>query len=253
MKLNAKQKLKSQFDIEKIHDAGKILASIFALVRELDLEGMTTLELDEFVEHQINKNSVRPAFKTVVGYNHATCISINNEVVHGIPSKKKKIVMGDVVKIDIGVVKQGYFADACETLVVPPITKEAKKLVKVTRKCLELAIAVARPGNTLGDIGFAIQSYAEAKGYSVVRDFTGHGVGFALHEAPTVFHYGEQGKGLPLCEGMVIAIEPMINAGSYETEVLEDGWTAVTEDGSLSAQFEHTIAITKGKPMILTI
>lgn len=253
MHINAQQKLKTKIDIERIREAGKILANIFADIRTLNIENMSTLELDKYIEHKILSNKVMPSFKTVVGYNHATCISINNEVVHAIPNKKKKIKKGDIVKVDIGVVKQGYFADACETLIVSSISEEAEKLVKVTKEVLHLGIEQAVIGNKLGDIGYAIQTYAEKAGFSVVRDFTGHGVGFAVHEPPTIFHFGEKNTGLTLCEGMVIAIEPMINAGSYEVETLKDGWTTITQDGSLSAQFEHTVAITKDGPQILTI
>ncbi len=244
---------KSPDDIKRIREAGRIIAEIFKTISNISLEGLTTLELDSFIESIIIKSKARPSFQTVDNYNHATCISINNEVVHGIPSKEKLIKKGDIVKVDIGVVKNGYFADACNTYSIEPISEIAKKLVDVTRESLQRAIKVSCLGSKLGDIGYAIQKYVEKNGFSVVRDFTGHGVGFAVHEPPGIPHFGKKGKGKALREGMVLAIEPMVNEGVYDVNVLEDGWTVVTVDGKLSAQFEHTLAITKDGPMILTL
>ena len=244
--------LKSPDDIKRIREAGRIIAEIFRMLARKSFAGLSTFEIDKFIEEIIYKSKAMPSFKTVKDYSHATCISINDEVVHGIPSKKKIIKKGDIVKIDIGVVKSGYFADACRTFAVKPIPQNADKLISVTSKSLELGIEALYPGNRLGDVGFAIQHYVEANGFSVVRDYTGHGVGFAVHELPSVLHYGTKGKGRLIQEGMVLALEPMVNEGIYEVMVLDDGWTAVTEDGKLSAQFEHTIAVTKDGPVILT-
>ncbi len=244
--------LKSPQDILRIREAGRIIAEIFNKLSKLSLKGHSTLEIDSFIEGIILKSHARPSFQTVANYNHATCISINNEVVHGIPSKDKIIKKGDLVKIDIGVVKNGYFADACNTYSIKPVSKQAAKLVSITKESLEKAIQLLHPGTSIGDVGSEIQTFVEENGFSVVRDFTGHGVGFALHEHPGVPHYGKRGKRKILQEGMVIAVEPMVNEGTYEVEVLEDGWTVVTADGRLSAQFEHTIAITGKGPQILT-
>lgn len=245
-------RLKSPDDIRRIRDAGVIIAAVFSAISETTLEGMSTWDLDALVESMILRQKGRPAFKTVPRYSSASCISINEEVVHGVPSKKKKITRGDLVKVDIGVVLNGYFSDACRTFAAGPASDNARRLSDVARKTLERAIDVMRPGNRIGDIGHAIQSYSEKKGYSVVRNYTGHGVGFALHEPPIVPHFGRKGTGIPLEPGMVLAVEPMINEGGHEVRLLEDGWTAVTADGGLSAQFEHTVAITEDGPLILT-
>jgi methionyl aminopeptidase len=245
--------LKSADDIERIREAGKIIAVIFRKIGEMDLSGMATLDLDQFIDKEIRSHKARASFATVPGYDHASCISVNDGVVHGVPSKKKIIAKGDLVKVDIGVVKNGFFADACRSYCVPPILSAAQTLSDTAKKALDLGIAQAYPGKRLGDIGSVIQNYVEQNGFSVVRDYTGHGVGFAVHEEPTILHYGRPGTGVTLREGMVLAIEPMINAGVYGTKLLEDGWTAVTRDGSLSAQWEHTIAVTADGPDILTI
>jgi methionyl aminopeptidase len=244
--------LKSPDDIKRIRESGRIIAEIFNTLSRKSLAGLSTFEIDKFIEEIIHKSKAMPSFKTVKDYIHATCISINKEVVHGIPSKKKIIKKGDIVKIDIGVVKSGYFADACHTFAVKPISQNADKLISVTSQSLKLGIEALYPGNRLGDVGSVIQRYVEANGFSVVRDYTGHGVGFAVHELPSILHYGVKGKGRLIQEGMVLALEPMVNEGTYEVIVLDDGWTAVTEDGKLSAQFEHTVAVTKDGPVILT-
>ena len=244
--------LKSPQDFLRIKDAGRIIAEIFKTISKISLDGISTLELDTFIERIIIKSKARASFRTVPDYNHATCISINNEVVHGIPLKKKKIKKGDIVKIDIGVVKNGYFADACYTFAVSPISQNAARLLSVTKESLNKAVKLLYPGARVGDIGAVIQEYVEKNGFSVVRDFTGHGVGFAVHEHPGIPHYGISGKGKIIKAGMVLAIEPMVNEGVYDVEVLEDGWTVVTADGKLSAQFEHTVAVTEKGPLILT-
>jgi methionyl aminopeptidase len=250
--INSSIRLKSGDDIRRIAEAGRIIAGIYDYLAGQSIEGMSTLEVDSIVETRILRAKARPSFKTVPNYNHATCISVNDEVVHGVPLKKKKIRHGDIVKVDIGVVKNGYFADSCRTFPVGKISGRAQRLIDVTRECLALAIAEVRPGKRLGDIGSVIQQFAEGHGYGVVRDFTGHGVGFAVHEQPNVPHYGRKNTGLVLREGLVIAVEPMINEGTEKVITLEDGWTTVTADGKLSAQFEHTVAITSAGPLILT-
>lgn len=251
-KVRNEYSIKSADDIERIREAGKIIAEIFSALKKMDFDGMSTADIDGFVEKEILSAKARPSFATVPGYSHATCISINDGVVHGIPSKKIICKKGDIVKIDVGVVKNGYFGDACRTYGVGDLASDVKKFIEHAERALDIGIKAALPGNKLGDVGYAIQTYVESNGYSVVRDYTGHGVGFAVHEDPVVLHYGRPGTGLTLRPGMVIAIEPMINMGRYETKVLSDGWTAVTKDGSLSAQFEHTVAITENGNDILT-
>ncbi|MCX7679058.1 MAG: type I methionyl aminopeptidase [Spirochaetes bacterium] len=245
-------RLKTNDDLKRIAEAGKIIAAIFRELEKISLVEMTTHELDAFIESLILKHHARPSFKTVPNYHHATCLSVNDEVVHGIPSKKKKLKEGDIIKIDIGVVKNGYFADACRTFPVGHISERATRLIRIAKEALEIGLDQVRPNRKLGDIGFAIQTFVESHGYSVVRDFTGHGVGFAVHENPNVPHYGKKNTGLILREGLVLAIEPMINEGTEKVIILDDGWTAMTADGKLSAQFEHTVAVTKKGPLILT-
>ncbi|HOT45240.1 MAG TPA: type I methionyl aminopeptidase [Spirochaetota bacterium] len=249
---NNRVRIKSPDDIKRIRDAGIIIADIFKKISRISLAGLSTWEIDTMIDSMIIKKKGRAAFKTVPGYSAASCISINDEVVHGIPSKKRKIRTGDLVKIDIGVVLNGYFGDACKTFSAGRITDNARRLSETTSRSLEKAIEVMMPGNRIGDIGNAIQEYAESCGFSVVRNYTGHGVGFALHEPPVVPHYGKKKTGIVLEPGMVLAVEPMINEGGYGVRLLDDGWTAVTADGSLSAHFEHTIAVTGSGPVILT-
>lgn len=245
-------RLKSADDIARIREAGLIIAEIFAELSGTDLESRTTLDIDRFIEERIHRRKARPSFKTIRRYDHASCISLNNEIVHGIPSKNKVVRAGDLVKIDIGVVKNGYFADSCVTFPVEPVRERAALLVRTAEEALARAIPLLRAGNRLGDVGAAIQSLAESRGFSVVRDFTGHGVGFAVHEQPPVPHFGRKGTGRMLEEGMVLAVEPMINEGTPEVISLADGWTVVTADGRLSAQFEHTVAVTPDGPLVLT-
>ncbi len=249
---NKRIRIKSPDDIKRIRDSGIIIADIFKKLSRISLAGLSTWEIDLMIDSMIIRRKGRAAFKTVPGYSAASCISVNDQVVHGIPSKKRKIKSGDLVKIDIGVVLNGYFSDACQTFSVGKTAESAKRLADSTRQSLERAIVIMSPGNRVGDIGYAIQEYAEACGYSVVRNYTGHGVGFALHEPPVVPHYGKKKTGAILEPGMVLAVEPMINAGGHEVRLLDDGWTAVTADGSLSAHFEHTIAVTESGPVILT-
>ncbi len=252
MRLEDRINLKSPDEIKRIKEAGKIISEIFRDLQDISFIGLTTLELDSFIENAIYRKKARSSFKTVVNYGFASCISINNEVVHGIPSRKKIVRKGDIVKVDIGVVKKGYFADACCTFMIEPITNSVRKLVEVCRLSLDKAIDVMHAGRRLGDVGSAIQSYVEGKGFSIVRDLFGHGVGFSVHELPRVPHFGVTNMGLLLREGMVLAVEPIVNEGSGEILTLDDGWTIVTADGRLSAQFEHTVAITDHGPVILT-
>lgn len=249
---SGKVRLKTPDDIQRIREAGSVIADLFRRIERLSLVGLTTWDIDSLIETVIVRKKGRPAFKTVPGYRFASCIACNHEVVHGIPSRKKKIARGDLVKIDVGVALNGFFADACRTFIAGSGSPEAQRLVEAARAALSRGIESARPGGRIGDIGHSIQTYVEGMGYSVVRSFTGHGVGFSLHEPPVVPHYGRKGTGMVLREGMVLAIEPMINAGRHDVRILEDGWTAVTVDGSLSAHFEHTVAVTREGPLILT-
>jgi len=213
--------------------------------------GVTTIELDRLAESVILKRGGTPAFKGYRGYPNSLCISINEQVVHGIPSNRR-LKDGDLVSIDLGIYNDGYYGDAAITVGVGEITIEAKKLLNATQKALYIGIEKANAGNHLSDISNAIQSYVEGEGFSVVRAFVGHGIGTSLHEEPQVPNFGEAGKGPVLKNGMVLAIEPMVNAGTSDVEVLEDDWTVVTADGSLSAHFEHTVAITDNGAEILT-
>jgi methionyl aminopeptidase len=214
--------------------------------------GISTGELDRFAESRCKDLGVKPAFKGYHGFPACVCISVNDEVVHGIPSKKRVLQAGDIVGMDFGVIYDGWFGDSARTVPVGNVSKEALDLMARTEESLRRGIDQARAGNRIFDIGHAIQNYVEGFGYGVVREFVGHGIGRALHEEPQVPNFGPRGKGLALKEGMVLAIEPMINAGSHEVRVLSDGWTAVTADRSLSAHFEHTVAITPEGPRVLT-
>lgn len=245
-------KIKSSDDIKRIRDCGRIIYDLFCKIGSIDLSGMSTWDIDSYVEDFIVKSRARPAFKTIKGYGFASCVSVNDVASHGIPTRKAKIKKGDIVKIDTGTVMNGFFADSCSTFMVGEVDERVRNLVNCAFGALMSGIAQIYPDRKIGDIGHAVSSYVDGKGYSVVKNFTGHGVGYALHEPPVVPSYGEKGHGLQLQEGMVITIEPIVNEGSDELIVLEDGWTSVTADGKLSAQFEHTIAITSDGPSILT-
>jgi methionyl aminopeptidase len=251
-KNNDRSNLKSSEDISRIREAGMIIAEIFKYLGNVNFDGMSTGELDSLIDKEIRSRKGRASFATVPGYKYASCLSVNDGVVHGIPDNKFLMHEGDIVKVDVGVVKNGYFADACRTYMVGKVSEDARRLVEATRRCLDIGVSTAMAGNRIGDIGAAIQLYAEGCGYSVVRDYCGHGVGFAVHEEPSIPHYGREHSGLLIRPGMVLAIEPMINAGRAETKLLPDGWTAVTRDGSLSAQFENTIAVTDNGVEVLT-
>lgn len=250
--------LKSKAEIALLRESGRVVATILQQLREAAKPGVTTGELDELAREGIKKAGVKPAW---LGYAPGgkppfpgvICASINEEVVHGIPSRKRKLREGDIVGLDFGIIREGWFGDHAVTIPVGEVTDEAKKLIQVTREALELGIAQARPGNRIYDIGAAIQAHAEKHGYSVVRDFVGHGLGRRLHEEPQVPNYGPGGQGMRIKPGMVLAIEPMVNAGTWQVEELDDDWTAVTADGKLSAHFEHTIAVTEDGPIVLTL
>ncbi len=244
--------LKSPREIELMREAGKIVALTLAVLADKAKEGISTAQLEEWAEEIIRKNKAIPSFKGYRGYPASICVSVNEEVVHGIPSPKRILKEGDIVSIDVGVIYKGYHGDAAITVGIGKITEEAKKLVEVAKGALEAAISVAKAGNHLGDISWAIQSFAEGHGFNVVREYTGHGIGRYMHEDPQVPNVGKPGKGVLLRPGMTLALEPMVVAGSWEVEVLPDGWTVVTKDKSLAAHFEHTIAITDGDAEILT-
>lgn len=243
--------LKSAREIELMHNAGKLLAATHREIANMIKPGITTMEINEFVEKFLAEHGATPEQKGFHGYQYATCASINDEICHGFP-RKKPLKKGDIVTIDMVVNLRGGLADSAWTYAVGNISPQKQKLLDVTKECLYKGIEQAVAGNRIGDIGHAIQTYAEAEGYSVVRDFTAHGIGPTLHEDPQIPHYGEPGKGLKLKEGMVITIEPMINEGMWQSKMDNNGWTARTIDGKLSAQFEHTLAITKDGPIILT-
>jgi len=244
--------LKSQQEIEKIRRSCLIVAEILERLKEHIRPGVSTFDLNVLSEEFAARLSAKPAFKGYNGFPYALCTSVNEEVVHGIPSKKRRLAEGDIISIDFGVIKEGYYGDAAVTLPVGKVAPEAAKLCQVTREALFKGIGQAVVGNHLSDISHAIQSHVEAFGYSVVREFVGHGIGKNLHESPQIPNYGPPGKGVKLKAGMVFAIEPMINRGKPGVEVLQDKWTAVTVDRSLSAHFEHTIAITANGPDILS-
>ena len=243
---------KSPAELEKMHQAGLIVWGALEEMRKMVKPGITTKELDEFAEGYTADRHAHPAFKGYRGYPGSVCTSINQEVVHGIPSRSRRLREGDILSMDFGVELGGYFGDAALTLPVGKISSEREKLLRVTRESLERAIEQVRPGNRLGDISAAVQEWVEKNGYSVVREFVGHGIGTKMHEDPQVPNYGTPKQGPRLQEGMVLAIEPMVNTGGPEVRVLDDNWTAVTSDGSDSAHFEHTVAVTASGPFILT-
>ncbi len=245
--------LKTDREIEIMKSAGRIASKALKLAGEAVEPGVSTLEIDNIVRKYIESQGARPSFLNYGGFPASACISVNNVVIHGIPSKDSIIKSGDIVSIDVGAFFEGFHGDNAATFACGEISQEAQNLLDATRESLYEGINMARVGNRIGDIANAVQRYVEARSYSVVRDFVGHGVGAKLHEEPSVPNYGTPGRGVRLLSGMTIAIEPMINAGTYEVEVLDDEWTTVTADGKLSAHFEHTIAITPDGPLILTV
>lgn len=245
--------LKTSRELSIMRKAGKISQTALRLAGEAVQPGTSTWELDKIVHSYITKMGATPSFLHYNGFPASACISVNDVVIHGIPKKETILKRGDIVSIDVGACYKGFHGDNAWTFPCGEISEEAKALLDATERSLFLGIEKARPGNRVGDVGRAVQEYAEARSYSVVREFTGHGVGAEMHEDPSVPNYGTPGRGVRLTAGMVIAIEPMINQGRREIEVKPDGWTVVTKDGSLSAHFEHTVAITPQGPVILTL
>lgn len=245
--------IKTPQEIEKMRRSGQVVREVLEHVRKFVKPGASTRDLENAAAAKIEALGAKPAFKGYRGYPCVLCTSVNEEVVHGIPSAKRVLKDGDIVSIDTGVIIDGFYGDSATTVAVgDKIPARTKKLLEVTETSLRRGIEAIKPGATLGDVGAAVQEVVEAEGFSVVRDFVGHGIGTKLHEDPQVPNFGRRGQGQKLREGMVIAIEPMVNAGGPDVQVLKDGWTAVTQDGSLSAHFEHTVAITAKGAEILT-
>lgn len=247
--------LKSRAEIETMRRANVIVAEVLAALKESVRPGMTTLDLDGLAERLTHEKGARPAFKgyEVAGrvFRHSLCTSVNEEIVHGVPSSRV-LKEGDILGMDFGVVYEGFYGDSAVTVGLGRVSPEAERLMQVTEAALDEGIEMLREGNRLGDLGSAIQAIAERSGYSVVREFVGHGIGRKLHEEPPVPNYGDPGKGRRLRAGMVLAVEPMVNAGGKEIRLLDDGWTAVTRDRSLAAHFEHSIAVTADGPYVLS-
>ncbi|NPV44229.1 MAG: type I methionyl aminopeptidase [Firmicutes bacterium] len=244
--------LKSRRELAFMREAGRIVAETFEVLKKSVKPGITTKELDIIAEEYINSRGARAAFKGYRGFPASICTSVNEEVVHGIPGSRV-LEDGDIISIDVGVVFNGYCGDAAATFPVGDITEEALKLIQVTEGCFYRGLEYAKPGYRLTDISHAIQEYVESNGFSVVRDYVGHGIGQKMHEDPQIPNFGPPGKGPRLTAGMTLAIEPMVNIGEYHVMTKEDNWTVVTKDGSLSAHYEHTIAITDNEPEILTL
>ena len=244
---------KSPSEIEKMRHSGQIVRQVLNHVKSMVAPGVTTMDLEKAADKLIADLGAKPAFKGYYDYPCVLCTSVNEEIVHGIPSEKRALKTGDIVSIDCGVVCDGYYGDAAITVPVgDKLDAEVKKLLEVTEASLYKGIEQVKIGNTIGHVGSAIQKHVEAAGFSIVRDFVGHGIGTKLHEPPQIPNFGKKGQGAELSEGMVLAIEPMVNSGGPGTKVLSDKWTAVTIDGSYSAHFEHCVAVTKQGPMILT-
>lgn len=244
--------LKSVREIETMKGASKIVAEILAELREVAREGATTADMDKIAEDLTLKKKAKPAFKGYRGFPASLCISVNDQVVHGIPSPKRVLKNGDIVGLDFGVIYDGYYGDSAVTVAIGQVSEEIDRLLKVTEQCLYKAIEQAVAGNFISDVSGAVQKLAEANNYGIVREFCGHGIGRSLHEDPPVLNYVQNGKGPKIKAGLVLAIEPMINLGTDKVRVLEDGWTVITADGKPSAHFEHTVAVTPNGPEILT-
>jgi methionyl aminopeptidase len=242
---------KSPAEIERMRAANMLVADVLAELAAMVAPGVTTSDLDREAERLVRAAGAEPAFKGYRGYPATLCASVNEQVVHGIPSSRA-LNEGDIISLDMGVKLNGFYGDSAVTVPVGRVPDDVAKLLRVTQEALEKGIAQVRIGGRVSDIGHAVQAHVEANGFSVVREFVGHGIGASLHEEPQIANYGEPGRGPRLAEGMVLAIEPMVNMGKSAVKVLPDGWTAVTRDGSLSAHFEHTVAVTKGGPLVLT-
>jgi methionyl aminopeptidase len=243
---------KSPAEIERMRAANALVAQVLGELAAMVAPGVSTLDLDAAAEKSVRAAGAEPAFKGYRGYPATLCASVNEQVVHGIPSKRA-LVSGDIVSLDMGVKLNGFYGDSAVTVPVGQVSDEVKALLRVTEEALERGIAQVRIGARISDIGHAIQQHVEANGFTVVREFVGHGIGASLHEEPQIANYGEPGRGPRLAEGMTLAIEPMVNMGKASVKVLSDGWTAVTRDGSLSAHFEHTVAVTKNGPLVMTL
>jgi methionyl aminopeptidase len=243
---------RSSREIERMRQANQLVTRVLALLASTARPGVTTAELDALAEDEIRKAGAEPAFKGYRGFPATLCASINEEVVHGIPSRSRALRAGDIISLDVGARLDGYYGDSAVTVAIGEVPAPTQSLLDVTRGALERGIARARVGGRLSDISHAIQEWVERHGFSIVREFVGHGIGERLHEEPQVPNYGQPGRGPKLAEGMVLAIEPMVAMGRPQTRVLSDGWTAVTKDGSLAAHFEHTVAVTASGPVVLT-
>ena len=243
---------KSPAELEKMRRAGHVVREVLDAVKAAVAPGVTTMDLEHVAEKKMQELGAKAAFKGYNGYPCVLCTSLNDEIIHGIPSEKRMLQEGDIISLDFGAVVDGYYGDSAITVPVGEVKPELKKLMEVTQAALERAIEKMLIGNTVGDVGAAVQELVEANGFSVVREFVGHGIGTHMHEDPQVPNFGLHGRGPRLREGMVLAIEPMVNAGAPGTRVLDDHWTAVTEDGSPSAHFEHSVAVTKDGPLVLT-
>ena len=245
-------RIKTAKELERMKKACQLSAAALDVAGEVIRPGVSTADVDDAIRKFITSHGAKPTFLGYGGFPKSACISVNEELIHGIPSRKKILKEGDIVTVDVGAFIDGYTGDNARTYAVGQVSPEAQRLMDVTSESLKRAIAVCLPGNRLGDIGYAVQSYVEENGYSIVREYVGHGVGKELHEDPEVPNYGRAGHGVRLVPGMVIAIEPMVNAGGPEVEVLANDWTVVTKDGKLSAHFENTVAITEDGPVIMT-
>jgi methionyl aminopeptidase len=243
---------KSPAEIDKMRAANQLVARVLDELASMVAPGVSTADLDEAAETKVRAAGAEPAFKGYRGYPATLCASVNEQVVHGIPNRRA-MASGDIISLDMGVKLNGYYGDSAVTVAVGTVSDEVARLLRVTQEALEKGIAQVRVGGRISDIGHAIQAHVESQGFSVVREFVGHGIGAALHEEPQIANYGEPGRGPRLAEGMTLAIEPMVNMGRAAVKVLSDGWTAVTKDGSLSAHFEHTVAVTKNGPDVLTL
>jgi methionyl aminopeptidase len=243
---------KSPAEIERMRAANGLVAQVLGELAAMVAPGVSTLDLDAAAEKSVRAAGAEPAFKGYRGYPATLCASVNDQVVHGIPNKRP-LASGDIVSLDMGVKLNGFYGDSAVTVAVGQVSEDVKTLLRVTEEALERGIAQVRIGARISDIGHAIQQHVEASGFTVVREFVGHGIGAALHEEPQIANFGEPGRGPRLAEGMTLAIEPMVNMGKPSVKVLADGWTAVTRDGSLSAHFEHTVAVTKNGPLVMTL
>ncbi|MGV8040728.1 MAG: type I methionyl aminopeptidase [Thermoanaerobaculaceae bacterium] len=245
--------LKTAAELAALDQANRLVHEALARIVAAARPGVSTWELDELAEEHLRSKGGRPAFKGYRGYPATVCTSVNDVIVHGIPSRTRRLQPGDVLSVDCGVILDGFVGDAAMTVPIGEVAAEATQLLRVTRECLDRAVDAMRPGNRLGDVGHAVQAHAEAHGYAVVRDFCGHGIGRAMHEEPSVPNYGPPGRGPELRPGLVLAIEPMINLGKPGVVIDPDGWTARTEDGKLSAHFEYSVAVTDGGPWVLGV